>query len=206
MITTRITFREFHILISLWEGVIYSEGRRVAGGPLTRERKAARGWRMCASCFASEQIARNRLISFANGEPGAETVPFPVGPCTSGPFCPQFQHSRFLVRRILPVVSSASRSWEAKGEKRACWQDMNSKHKYISFRAGRTLGIFASYRGEKLGGPRAVNHIAPRLCDLSHRRVGTFKIFRPAKKRYTWSYSKSTRRYENVWDIDVPFE
>lgn len=40
-ITTRITFRKFHILISLWEGVIDSEGRRVVGGPITRERKAA---------------------------------------------------------------------------------------------------------------------------------------------------------------------
>lgn len=90
----RITFREFHILISLWKGIIDSERRRAAGNPVTRECKAA--GQTCISCFASEQIARNRLISFANGEPGVETVPFPDGSCISGPPRPGFQHSRFL--------------------------------------------------------------------------------------------------------------
>lgn len=64
---------------------------------------------------------------------------------------------------------------------------MNSKHRYISFARGNGrweyLPVIGGREEEKLGGPRAVNHIAPRLRDLSHRRVGTFKIFASAKKR-----------------------
>lgn len=150
--------------------------------------------RMYTSRFASKQIARNRLISFANGELGAEMVPFPNGPYSFP--CP------------LGIQGHSKASPSASGELRifpACFipspkgktstrslAGMNSKHKYIhKFRAGRRGEYLPVIGKEKLGGPRAINHICAVFVRFIAWTRWHFQDFR-RRKAYKRSYSKAT--------------
>jgi len=100
-----------------------------------------------------------------------------------------------LVRRILPLVSSASKSWREK-RARAGWRDMNSKHKYISFaRDGRWeyLPVIGEETWRSASGK---SHRAAFVRFIASTRWHLQDF--PGEKPYTWSYSKATRRYENV--------
>lgn len=170
---------------------------------------------MCTSRFASKQIARNRLISFANGGLGArKRVPFsPDGPYSFP--CPPG------IRRALQALlaSGELRIFAAcfihiqspKGETSTRWlAGMNSKHKYIrKFRARRTRGIFASYRERETWRSAGDKSYLCRVCAIYRIDALALSRFSPAKKR---TNGVIQRRHimrgciEDVRGIDVFFQ
>lgn len=114
--------------------------------------------------------------------PARKPFPFPfLVPLWVPPRVRSCRHSRFLVRQILPVVSSASRGRREK-RARAGWQDMNSKHKYTSSaRDGRWeyLPVIGRETWRFAGGK---SHRAAFVRFIASTRWH-FQDFRPAKKR-----------------------
>lgn len=165
---------------------------------------------MCTSRFTSKQIARNRLISFANGGLDAET-----GSVSRRPLFLSMpsEHTKGTpstsrVRRIFAACFIHIQS--PKGETSTRWlAGMNSKHKYIrKFRARRTRGIFASYRERETWRSAGDKSYLCRVCAIYRIDALALSRFSPAKKRTNgviqrWRIMRGC--IEDVRGIDVSF-